>query len=129
MLYKRQPQLYFIVNTVIQQSILILIKISNLNININLNINLKLCVHTGTYCSLGMTRTPDLLRDPCIPGYYCPVKTTYPVPCPGGTYSAVAGRSFLSDCTVTPGVRTLYVRYVLHYSCLIFYTTKYNIIG
>lgn len=56
----------------------------------------------GTYCGLGMTRSPDLLRDSCPAGFYCPVKTTSPLPCPGGTYSVSTGRSSLSDCVWTP---------------------------
>jgi hypothetical protein len=49
-----------------------------------------------------MVRAPDLLRDACAAGYYCPAKTPYPLACPGGTYSPSTGQSFLSDCLTTP---------------------------
>lgn len=57
----------------------------------------------GTYCGLGMTRAPDLLRDPCPPGYYCPTGTPYPVSCPSGTYNPSPGQYQLSGCLLTPG--------------------------
>lgn len=57
----------------------------------------------GTYCPAGMTRAPDLLRNACPPGYYCPAGTPNPVPCPAGTYNGQSGQDVLSDCVVTPG--------------------------
>jgi hypothetical protein len=56
----------------------------------------------GTYCSAGMKRVPDLLRDACPSGYYCEAGTTYPVPCPAGRYSTVSGQDEISDCQYTP---------------------------
>jgi hypothetical protein len=56
----------------------------------------------GTYCDSGMTRAPDLLRDPCPAGYYCPSKISYPLDCPAGTYSPSSGQSVLTDCISTP---------------------------
>ena len=56
----------------------------------------------GTYCSQGMTRAPDLLRDACPAGFYCPAGTTYPMACPAGTYSGSAGMDSVSDCITTP---------------------------
>ena len=73
--------------------------------NIRLVMNISIYYFIGTYCGFGMTRAPDLLRDPCPAGFYCSVKTVVPTPCPGGTYSPVTGRSFLSECLWTPKVR------------------------
>jgi hypothetical protein len=56
----------------------------------------------GTYCGLGMTRAPDLLRDACPMGYYCPAATTYPIACPAGKYSSSTGRGALSQCLTSP---------------------------
>ena len=49
-----------------------------------------------------MTRAPDLLRDACPAGFYCPAGTTYPMACPAGTYSGSAGMDSVSDCITTP---------------------------
>lgn len=38
----------------------------------------------ATQCPPGMARAPDLLRDPCPVGQYCPTAATYPIPCPAG---------------------------------------------
>lgn len=56
----------------------------------------------GTYCPLGMQRAPDLLRDACPAGFYCPAGTRYPVACPPGTFNGVTGQDALSDCQFTP---------------------------
>ena len=57
----------------------------------------------GTICSTpGMSRVPDLLRDACPAGYYCPTAIQYALPCPAGTYSSVTGQDALSDCIPTP---------------------------
>jgi hypothetical protein len=50
----------------------------------------------GTYCGSGMVRAPDLLRDACVAGYYCPARTPYPLPCPGGTYSPSTGAKYMN---------------------------------
>eukprot|EP00952_Eustigmatos_sp_NYUAD-ZCMA_P006691 28687-Eustigmatos_ZCMA.PRE.1 len=49
-----------------------------------------------------MTRAPDLLRDACPAGYYCPAGTTYSVPCSSGTYNPNTGRYTKSQCLTTP---------------------------
>jgi hypothetical protein len=51
---------------------------------------------------LGMIRPPDLLRDACPQGYYCPVGTEYPVPCPAGRFGATVGLASFDSCTITP---------------------------
>ena len=56
----------------------------------------------GTYCAAGMTRAPDLLRDACAAGYYCPTATPYPIACPGGTFNGLTGQDQLGDCITTP---------------------------
>lgn len=56
----------------------------------------------GTYCSTGMTRAPDLLRDACPEGYYCLAGTTAPQGCPPGTYNPSVGVGALSGCLLTP---------------------------
>jgi hypothetical protein len=50
----------------------------------------------GTYCSGQMTRAPDLDRDACPAGYYCPSAATVPLPCPSGTYCQVVPAGFYS---------------------------------
>ena len=57
----------------------------------------------GTYCNEGMTRAPDLERDSCPAGYYCPAGIDIPIACPAGTFSASTGQDELSDCDVVPG--------------------------
>lgn len=60
----------------------------------------------GLECPAGMTRQPDLIRDRCRIGYYCPAGNVQPLPqpCPGGTYNAETGRMRVSDCVqCTPG--------------------------
>ena len=56
----------------------------------------------GTYCPEGMARAPDLLRDACPTGHYCPVGTPYPLACPAGTYQPNTGQDELADCLQTP---------------------------
>jgi hypothetical protein len=56
----------------------------------------------GTYCAAGMTRAPDILRDACPAGYYCPAGTTSIVACPSGTYNPSTGMYALSHCLTTP---------------------------
>lgn len=38
----------------------------------------------------------------CPEGYYCPVGTTNPVPCPKGTYSNSTGLQGEVDCVLCP---------------------------
>ncbi|CAM9131044.1 unnamed protein product, partial [Ectocarpus fasciculatus] len=56
----------------------------------------------GTYCDVGMTRPPDLLRDSCPRGSYCPMGTEYPAPCPAGRYGLSSGLGSPDECTITP---------------------------
>lgn len=56
----------------------------------------------GTYCDLGMSVVPDLLRYPCPAGYYCPAGIEFPVPCPAGKYSGSVGQDRLESCVTTP---------------------------
>lgn len=56
----------------------------------------------GTWCPPGMRRAPDLVRDPCPTGYYCPTATEYPLPCPAGTYMPTTGADAVDDCLPTP---------------------------
>jgi len=56
----------------------------------------------GTYCAAGQDRAPDLLRDACPAGSYCPIATTSPMACPAGKFNAVPGQDALSDCETTP---------------------------
>lgn len=56
----------------------------------------------GTFCPAGMIRAPDLARDACPTGYYCPARASVPLPCPSGTFSAATGQDELSDCHVVP---------------------------
>jgi hypothetical protein len=56
----------------------------------------------GTYCPSGMTRQPDLLREACPRGYYCPVAVPSPLPCPAGRYGLSSGLGDLNDCSLTP---------------------------
>eukprot|EP00994_Dinema_validum_P000383 NODE_1071_length_1119_cov_117.414953_g820_i0.p1 GENE.NODE_1071_length_1119_cov_117.414953_g820_i0~~NODE_1071_length_1119_cov_117.414953_g820_i0.p1 ORF type:complete len:315 (-),score=41.32 NODE_1071_length_1119_cov_117.414953_g820_i0:16-960(-) len=53
------------------------------------------------YCLLAATTpTPvdGLTGDICPPGFYCPIGSGVPQPCPPGTYSAKSGASVVSDC-------------------------------
>ena len=56
----------------------------------------------GTLCAAGMIRAPDLTRDACPQGYYCPAATPAATPCPAGRYGANTGLAALTDCTITP---------------------------
>ena len=56
----------------------------------------------GTLCAAGMIRAPDLTRDACPQGYYCPAATPSAIPCPAGRYGANTGLAALTDCTITP---------------------------
>jgi hypothetical protein len=38
----------------------------------------------------------------CPTGYYCPVDTTIPFPCPAGTYNNLTGQNDAADCLVCP---------------------------
>ena len=49
-----------------------------------------------------MTRAPDLLRDACRPGHYCPTATVWPLACPAGTINALTGQDAARDCVTTP---------------------------
>ena len=56
----------------------------------------------GTYCDAGMIRPPDLLRNSCPRGYYCPTGTEYPAPCPAGRYGLSSGLGSAEECSLTP---------------------------
>ena len=56
----------------------------------------------GTYCDYGMKSAPDLTRNACPAGYYCPAGTVFPLGCPSGTYNPVQGKDSLSDCISSP---------------------------
>jgi hypothetical protein len=57
----------------------------------------------GTICDTpGMARVPDLLRDACPAGYYCPAGVPFPLSCPAGHYNPSTGQDALSDCLPTP---------------------------
>ncbi|KAH8067766.1 calcium ion binding protein [Aureococcus anophagefferens] len=55
-----------------------------------------------TYCPEGMARAPDLYRDACPAGYYCPTATAKPQPCPAGTFNRNTGMDAREDCVITP---------------------------
>ena len=57
---------------------------------------------SGTYCPLGQSLVPNLVNAACPAGYYCPVATLYPMPCPAGKYSSLTGQDSLSDCVAVP---------------------------
>ena len=62
----------------------------------------------GTYCPQGMIRAPDLERDACPAGSYCPAGVAIPQPCPAGSYSSATGQDDLLDCiTTSPGYYTI----------------------
>lgn len=56
----------------------------------------------GTLCDEKMSRAPDLFRNACPVGFYCPAGIDYPIPCPAGRYSSSFGQSYLADCSFTP---------------------------
>jgi len=55
----------------------------------------------GTYCAGNMTRAPDLNRDACSAGYYCPAGTATMEACSPGTYNPFTGKNLTTDCLVT----------------------------
>lgn len=58
--------------------------------------------YNGTWCPGGMDRRPTMANDACPKGFYCPVATAFPVPCPAGKYRQFDGGSSESDCAVAP---------------------------
>uniref|UniRef100_A0A7S3JP84 Chitin-binding type-2 domain-containing protein n=1 Tax=Aureoumbra lagunensis TaxID=44058 RepID=A0A7S3JP84_9STRA len=56
----------------------------------------------GTFCPTGMTRAPDLTRDACPSGSYCPIAIASPLNCPAGTYNPFTGFGRVEDCLETP---------------------------
>lgn len=56
----------------------------------------------GTFCPAGFSRAPDLLRDSCPKGSYCPVAAPSPIPCPAGRYNGLTGQDSLADCIYSP---------------------------
>ena len=59
------------------------------------------CVN-GTLCGEGMTREPDLYRDPCPAGAWCDTGAEYPTPCAAGRVNQFLGAGDIDDCTITP---------------------------
>ncbi len=47
---------------------------------------------SGSYCPAGSTTNTT-----CLSGFYCPTASTQ-LPCPNGTYSALAGQTFSTSC-------------------------------
>jgi hypothetical protein len=66
----------------------------------------------GTLCpapaagSVGLTRAPDLARDACPVGRYCPAGSSVATACPAGTVQPVTGMDALNDCQVCTGTAT-----------------------
>lgn len=56
----------------------------------------------GSFCDSGTSRIPTLELDACPAGFYCPISTTYPIPCPPGTINPMAGKGGPDDCLPTP---------------------------
>lgn len=56
----------------------------------------------GTLCGARMMRPPDLTRDACPAGFYCPAGTTAARSCPSGTYNGKMGADDMTDCLLTP---------------------------
>jgi hypothetical protein len=60
----------------------------------------------GTLCpapaagAAGLTRAPDLARDACPVGRYCPAGSSVATVCPAGTVQPVTGQDALNDCQV-----------------------------
>lgn len=47
-------------------------------------------------------RPPDLTRDACPAGFYCPAGARFAMSCPSGTYNSQSGADEMTDCLVTP---------------------------
>lgn len=58
--------------------------------------------YNGTWCPVGMDRRPTMANNACPKGFYCPVATAFPVPCPAGKFRQFDGGSSESDCADTP---------------------------
>lgn len=59
----------------------------------------------GHYCTVrAINQNPltDTYGDTCPAGFYCPVGTADPVPCPVGTFLAVTGQDDVTDCLMCP---------------------------
>lgn len=56
----------------------------------------------GTVCLSGMKTIPQLTSNACPAGFYCPVSTWNPIPCPAGKYSSSPGIGSVQGCLVTP---------------------------
>ena len=56
----------------------------------------------GTLCGQGMTREPDLTRDPCPAGSWCDTGAPWPTPCAAGRYNPFPGAGDAGDCFETP---------------------------
>lgn len=56
----------------------------------------------GTWCPEGMESAPNMAKNACPRGNYCPSGTQYPLACPAGKYLPSEGGASESDCIVTP---------------------------
>ena len=50
----------------------------------------------ATLAAAPSTTTPD--AGPCPPGFYCPLATPWPLPCPAGTYSSTSKATSSTTC-------------------------------
>ena len=58
--------------------------------------------HVGTSVATPTPATSTGDGGPCPAGFYCPVQTEDPIPCPNTTYRDVQGGAALSDCLLCP---------------------------
>merc|ERR1711871_1305911 len=56
----------------------------------------------GTFCREGRDTPPDESLDACPAGYYCPIATPAPLPCPAGTHRPEPSATQSSDCEPCP---------------------------
>ena len=54
------------------------------------------------YLQVNPANTTFTGNDVCPVGYYCPNGTSYPVPCPVGTYSVNPGLGDVAECVPCP---------------------------
>ncbi|EDV25654.1 uncharacterized protein TRIADDRAFT_55968 [Trichoplax adhaerens] len=61
--------------------------------------------YAGYYCAMNATSpspTEGLTGDICPQGSYCPLGSSWPTPCPSGTYGASLGLTQVTQCTDCP---------------------------
>ena len=63
----------------------------------------------------------------CYTGHYCPIGTSYPIPCEAGTYSATLGKATCDQCvagTMFANLCLIFLKFIMyenviiHYSCM-----------